>query len=49
MGRHQDLEARFLGRGDGLEDDLAKVHALGLGPRGTDALYTPATGYCPVS
>jgi hypothetical protein len=47
MGRHQGLEARLLGRGDGLEDDLAQVHARGRGQQGTDALYTRTTGLCP--
>jgi hypothetical protein len=47
MGIHQRLEARLLGRGDGVEDDLAKVHVGGLGQRGTDALYPRRTGHCP--
>jgi hypothetical protein len=33
MGRHQALEARLLGRGDRLQDDLAQVHAWVLGLR----------------
>jgi hypothetical protein len=49
MGIHQGLEARLLGHGDGMEDDLAKVHAWGLGQWGTEALYTRTTGYCPES
>lgn len=47
MGLHQRLEALLLGRGDGLEDDLAKVNARGRRPQGTDALYTRTTGHGP--
>jgi hypothetical protein len=49
MGVHQGLEAHLLGCGDGLEDDLAQVHALALGLRDTEALFTRAAGQCPGS
>jgi hypothetical protein len=39
-------EARLLGRGNGLADDLAKVHVRALGQQETDPLYTRATGHC---
>ena len=46
MGLHQGLEALLLGRGDGLEDDLAKVHARGLGQGDVEGLYTLLPGRC---